>query len=483
VRVDLQGWNASRYVRRIVAGWVLPAVDNWGLDRWRLLLHRLNITNDGDGDARGDGDWRLWVNTNNAATDGSHPSFRQEWVRILNRDAHGIEDFGGVPWETSLNTPLSLGPELLRYPPQGPRPSPLDYGILFHTTGYEADGALDDDAGTVSVFLPAAPVRYQWPNSCSPSNVVDGIYYSGCVQYTADFEIVRGSRLPDANPSPAARTLASRYVLTCPRGRGSDDVGVCEGVLARPVELPTVHPHESVVERRSGPVDVTRAGPFRPGKPELALTEISTEDFYDIVDRTRRTDPKRVERLLAALREHIDVMRKDPSLAEDAYAELEVLRVSLPRSLWERHYGDLPKAPVDPRLPNTRFTGSAVLSSARGPVRAVDLVLHCAALRRPNRLSLQWGANRFDLDLVFESRCNAAGPRGGPLFGNPPVLQGRGLGRLNGKPGAVIEWAFTDRGGRGRDSAIVTIRRSGSRMTLLRVSGEITSGNFEALGW
>ena len=483
-RVHLQGWGASGYVRRIVAGWVLPSTDNWGLDRWRLLLHRLNITNDGDGDARGDGDWRLWVNTNNAATDGSHPFFPQEWVRILNRDAHGVEDFGGVPWETSLDTPLSLGPELLRYPPPGPRPSPRDYGILFHTTGYEADGALDDDAGTISVFVPAAPVLYHWPNSCSPSNVVDGLYYSGCVQYTADFEIVPGTPLPDANPGPAARALASKYVLTCPRGRGGDDVGVCEGVLARPVELPIVHPLDILLEPGSGPVDVTGIGPFRPGEPELALTEISTEDFYEIVDQNRLTDPKRIERLLVSLRELIDGMRKDPSLAEDADAELDVLRLSLPRNLWARHFADLPSGPADPRLPKARFTGSATLSSTSGPVRARELVLHCAAQRRPNRLSLQWGSNRFDLDLVFEARCNTGLSRGSS-FAGLAFHQGRGMGRYNGKPGAVIDWRFTDggEGGGAGDSATVTIRRAGSRMLLLQASGDITGGDFQAHEW
>ncbi len=494
VRVDLRGYPRSRYARRIVAGWVLPAANNWGLARWRLLLNRLNITNDGDGAARGDGDWRLWVNTNNASSEWHSTEPRQEWVQILNQDVHGVEDFGGSPWVTALDAPRSLGPELLRYPPAGSLPAPRDYGILFHTTGYEADGVVDDDAGTINMKVAAAAGSYERVNTCTVSGAtgigaIDAHWYSGCVRYSAEFEVVPGTPLPAAIVNRNAQQIASRYVLSCPRGAGSDDVGVCEGILARPVELPIVHPLDLALDPGSGPVEVTTIGPFRPGEREFALTEVSIEEFNHVLSQTRRTDPGRVERLVARLRSYIDEMRKDRALAVDADAELLMLEVSLPRDLWTRHFGDIPTPRPNPDLPKDRVTGSAVMTaSSGGTVRTTALLLHCAVQRLPNKLTLRSGPNCFELDLALEARCgteriDSRRPLA-PLLQAPVkflrVQSGRGMGRFNDTPGALVEWRLVDGGepGHEHDTAAVTIQSGGA--VVIQASGEILRGNVQA---
>jgi hypothetical protein len=138
VTVDLSSFTGAQYARRIVAGWVYPSPDNWGLKTWKLRLNSLDVHNDGDGSLRGDGNWRFWVNTNN--TD-------QEWTKLFDCDGcvHGTENFAGRPWQTgSLAEVLpdrSLGPDLLLFPSQR---------IWVHTSGFEDDTVVSDDTGAVN---------------------------------------------------------------------------------------------------------------------------------------------------------------------------------------------------------------------------------------------------------------------------------------------------------------------------------------------
>ena len=169
VRVDLQGYRGAA----TNAG-LSPA----GSSRRRTTgdspdgvccLNRLNITNDGDGF----GTWGRRL-----ASLGQHEQ-RVERVAFI-RTAPGMgahsqpgrprrRGFRRIAVDNRTRCARSLGPELLRYPPSGPLPGPRDYGILFHTTGYEADGVVDDDAGTISVKVAAQARAYEWRNTCTIS--------------------------------------------------------------------------------------------------------------------------------------------------------------------------------------------------------------------------------------------------------------------------------------------------------------------------
>jgi hypothetical protein len=494
VRLDLRGYATNRYFRRIVAGWVLPAADNWGLARWLLRLKRIEVFDDSDGAGRGDGEWRLWINTNNAVSDWPSLAPRQEWVQILNQDVHDTLDYTSDPWQTVLGPLRSLGPELLRYPVPGPLPGPRDYGILFHSTGYEADGAVDDDAGTISIFMPAVAASYRERNVCTGEDVPGPLLYSGCASYAAEFEIARGTPLPAATLSTAAQTLISRYVLSCASGEPADDVGVCEGVLARPVDLPTLDPWQIVLDPGSGPVDITAIGPYRPSEPERGFTHRSSEDFYRIVTETQRTDPARVDRLLTAVRRYINQMRSDPGLSLDAQSELVVIEASLPPDLWARYFGDIPRPGPDPALPRTRLTGSGAIAHEGAQVQ-VNALLNCAVLRLPNSLALEWASNRFDLDLSLDASCITQRPAASTPFGRLlswlgldsaqqdavlRVQRGRGLGRYNGRRGASIEWQLVDGGepGAARDGVRVTVRSG--EVIVLNASGRLVLGDLQA---
>lgn len=482
VRVDLRNWASIRYFRRIVAGWVLPASDNWGLDRWRLVLHRLHVTDNAENkEIRGPTDWRLWVNTNNAVVPAQPPLPRQEWVRVLRGAVEvGTEDFGGAPWSTSAEAAdRSLGPDLLRYPPapDSPLPLPRDEGILLHLTGYDSDGILDDDVGTVLEFLPARPGVYQKANWCTEVAEGGGLLLSQCARYRADFEVVPGPPLPDAVVFANARAVAAQYVITCPRGTGSPgNVGTCEGIW-RPSPA---NPLDIVLEPGSGPVDPRTLEPFRPGTPERAITEMSLADFAAAVTATLQTDPARVDRLMTSLREMIDGMLVDPPLGGDAQAELDVLRIVVPTEVFARHFGDIPRPRPDPTWPRARLTGAGRVWAVSGPLRIRGLALYCAPAGWPNSMTVRWGPHRFDLDLLFESRCEPP-PGVASSSLQSGVHRGIGVGRLDGRAGAVAEWTLSDMGepGRDRDTLAIKVRDGSTGEVVLEASGVLSRGNLK----
>jgi hypothetical protein len=485
VTLDLRGYTGSTYSGRIATGWVLPSADNWGLARWRLRLVRLNVSDDGDGPPRGDGDWRLWVNTNNA----SNESFaRQEWVQIINHDVHGLEDFGGRPWTTGRpgepGAPMadrSLGPDLLRYPPATNTliPGPRDIGILFHTTGYEADNLTDDDAGTVfrSRIVPGTPYALQ--NQCTPSEQAGGLLYSGCVRYTAVVEAVPGPALAPAALTQAAQSLADQYVLRC-QGAFCKGGGYLDDLLAVPLEASPVDPRDATFPVRSGPLEITDFPPFGRGEREVtSLTEISITDFYRDVVRVQKTDPERLRRVLDDLHAFFAARIADRKTSADALLDVQILKVSLPPDLWTKHFADLPAPRPAPGSSRTQFTGAGDLLSGKGRVRLSSIVLHCAPLRTPNSFSVAWERSRFDLDLVLQTECTEDPSRTGRIL----TQHGKGIGRLNGVPGAVIEWTLVDMGEpAGNDTAAITIWSGHTTAIVLEASGRLAPGNLQARG-
>ncbi|MDQ3963905.1 MAG: hypothetical protein M3277_08355 [Actinomycetota bacterium] len=490
-RLDLTEFPAGKaYQGRIAAGWVLPSSDNWGLDRWKLRLNALRVTDDGDGTLRGDGDWRLWVNTNNASNRGFH---EQEWINILDCSGcisaggtplfDGVHDFGGVPWETGPDSgDRSLGPDLLRYPPpEIPAiPGPRDYRILFHSTGFEADWITDDDAGTV--FEPVAAMTRQFAlgNTCQGQSEAGGLSYSGCVRYVAEFEVLPGNPLPRVVLSAGAASVRNGYVLSrCnavdPDGTHYHPEKVCKGIVGAPIDLLEAHPFDDTLVPGTGPVRFVNSAAFRPGSRENSLTEMTITDLYEIVTSS---DIASVDAMLEDLRATWDEEFTDPELAgEDGMTDLKILEVSLPRPLWARHFGDLRSAPPNPGLPTEKVTGSGVIGTHEAELSG--LMLHCDLRRRPNHLTVRWGDNRFDLDLMMDATCSDSSGRS--TAAGFDTHRGMAVGRFNGTPGAVITWTFVDKGEPGGfDSASVTILTGRGGTIQLHASGHVLRGNLQA---
>ena len=483
VTLDLRGYAEASYAYRIAAGWVLPSSDNWGLARYKLRLRRLEVLDDGDGAARGDGDWRLWVNTNNASNEG-FPT--QEWVKIINRDVGpGIEDFGGRPWATGLTGELdappadrSLGPDLLRYPVvTSPFPAPRDYGILFHSTGYEADSLTDDDAGTVLEAHVPRGITSTRQNECERTGEhFGGLTYSGCVRYNAVFETSAGAALPPAVIHRTMQTVADQYVLRC--RSAACKVGVLDAIVAAPLEATPVDPLDMLLAPGDGARQFTEFAPFEPAEDgPSSMTSITAGNFYRDVVQALKVDPVGLDRLLGKLHGLFLDRIADPDLGREAILDAQVLRASLPPDLWAGYFSDLPSPRPERGASRARFIGAGLLEAGRVTVRLDRIVTHCDAVRRPNSLALFWGQDRFDLDLMLESACADTRRPVGEMH----TQKGAGLGRLNGVPGASIRWTLVD-GGRDGDTASITVVSGDGKSSVLDVSGPITRGQILVLG-
>lgn len=191
VRLDLSSYSARSYSRRILSGWAYAAPDNWGLRRWKVRIRSLDVHDDGDGLFGGDGDWRFWIITNNAT---------QEWTKLYDCDGcvHGLEQFGGVPWETgSASANRSLGPDLLLFPGQE---------IYLQTAGFENDVNYEDSIGKVSELLPQEPIE------------ASARSFGGDAEYTLSYQVLEGSPVGNASLSPSAQQLYDAYVITSQSG-------------------------------------------------------------------------------------------------------------------------------------------------------------------------------------------------------------------------------------------------------------------------
>ena len=77
------------------------------------------------------------------------------------------------------------------------------------------------------------------------------------------------------------------------------------------------------------------------------------------------------------------------------------------------------------------------------------------------------------MDLMTVSSCEQA-PE--PLLSH----QGWGLGRLDGAPGAMVKWTFTDSGEpSGEDTALIQVY-NGENSVIHEVSGKISVANIKA---
>lgn len=316
VSVNLREFSGLRYARQIHAGWVIPSPDNWELKRWRLRLNAIDVHDDGDSFVRGDGDWRFWLNTNNA---------RSEWTKLYDCDGcvNGRETFSGRPWQTGSPSEVasdrSLGPDILTFPSQR---------IWVHTSGFEADSVIDDDTGSVNVLWPQQARSYATRSMCTAQTI------SGCADYTLEYDISAGPPLPTPVLTAAAQRLLGYY------GIGPATPGVaclaCIDVLANwfvyDLALPPDQP----------PVDVSQTRLFR-AQPSLevnALTDISMGDFRTTIARLKTRDPALVRKVMGELRTAVNDSLGG-GRADEAALDWGPAIAALPDDLRQQYFGDL----------------------------------------------------------------------------------------------------------------------------------------------
>jgi hypothetical protein len=316
VDIDMRGFTGSRYTRQIRAGWVLPSSDNWGLQRWKLRLNAIDVHDDGDSFPRGDGDWRFWLNTNNAAS---------EWTKLYDCDGcvHGRETFSGRPWQTGepgeVSADRSLGPDILRFPNQR---------IWVHTSGFEADGIIDDDTGSVNDLRPQLARSYESKSSCTSQTV------SKCASYTLEYEIRAGTTVPAAILTSSAQRLLDSYFVGPTR----------PGVVCLPCgeDLANWYPFDSVLEVEKPPVELEATVLFRsqPSLERNALTDITSTDFTATIEKTRTRGAEATDLLMRSLRAVADEQLASPRLSEDR-DDLAAMLNGIPADLRQQYFGDI----------------------------------------------------------------------------------------------------------------------------------------------
>jgi hypothetical protein len=316
VSIDMRGFSGSRYARQIRAGWVIPSPTNWGLQQWRLRLTAVDVHDDGDSFARGDGDWRFWLNTNNGM---------QEWTKLFDCDGcvHGRENFGGRPWQTSAPGDVSpdrtLGPDILRFPGQR---------IWVHSSGFEADGLIDDDTGSVNDLRPQAAARYRTRSSCTEQTV------SGCASYTLEYEIQEGPALSAPTLTAAGRFLHNSYFV-----QATDPTPPCPACAET---VASWHPADTTLKPDDPPVELSKTLLFRsqPSVERHALTDITLPDFTATIEQTRGRGTDATDRLMRDLRAVVDEQLASPLVGE-VRDDLATMIGAIPADLRQQYFGDL----------------------------------------------------------------------------------------------------------------------------------------------
>jgi hypothetical protein len=330
VTVDLTGYSEMEYSARIVAGWIQPSPDNWGLERWKVGIEAIDIKDDHDTFfPNDDGDWVFWAAINNRD---------KEWTRLLDGGGvTGFHNFGGRPFETeSPDADRSLGPHLLLFHPRpvdfpGHALEDLNRSFLIHSSGYDAE-LFDDPTGEVNNLIRLGSIP-----ATSRQNV-QGFSDKGDYILHYFFEDM-GTVLP--NLSAAGKALASTFTVRprearCTRVSNRGCVLFPEASVAQAWHplLARIHPGEPALVGSDFAV-------FKPQEPEeLGFTGMSKLELMNSLIRAKEADPQRVEQFMIELRQEFDAVRGTQMEREFAKA-LPVLKASLPPDLWQRHFSDI----------------------------------------------------------------------------------------------------------------------------------------------
>ena len=149
--------------------------------------------------------------------------------------------------------------------------------------------------------------------------------------------------------------------------------------------------------------------------------------------------------------------------------------------------GDWIRVITSAALPG-RMTGGGSVFTPGGTRFTHGFTLHCDINDNPNRLQVNWpkasgrGSNRFHLESLTFAACadNPAISEENPVAGFD-THSGSGTGRMNGVPGAMIDFQFSDAGepGKGVDVATMSITPPGGGPAVV-VSGFLDKGNHQA---
>ncbi len=129
-----------------------------------------------------------------------------------------------------------------------------------------------------------------------------------------------------------------------------------------------------------------------------------------------------------------------------------------------------------------RMTGGGSVfheNSKSNPRVTHGFTLHCDG--GPNRLQVNWPGHRFHLEMLENADCFDFPERDeqNPVAGFD-TMEGNGVGRLNGVPGATIEFTFVDDGEPGKVSDTASMVISDGGGIVLEVAGTISKGNQQA---
>lgn len=320
VTIDLSSFTGDTYQRRIEAAWAYPDANNWGLRSWKLRVISLTDIDDSDWIPWNDGDWRLWVNTNN--TD-------MEWTNVLwcNGCVHDTMTFSGIPWETGGTSTHDLGPDILLFPSQR---------IWVHSGGWDEDWLLDDSTGFVNDSLPQEAHYYHSQSQ------------GGGGSYVLNYEILAMDRTGlVADLTPEAEYLHEGYVIS------AGDQLMCLTMTDICVLVPELtgylpeewNPMNWIMEQQFFEeqqfIELVTTRLFKPQPVEtFALTNISIEDLAEVISVGVRDQPEAIDRTLRQLRDAADAVLKS-GLAAEAILDLRSLKEAFPKNLWEKYFGGI----------------------------------------------------------------------------------------------------------------------------------------------
>lgn len=130
-------------------------------------------------------------------------------------------------------------------------------------------------------------------------------------------------------------------------------------------------------------------------------------------------------------------------------------------------------------LPGRMTGGGSIISNGLRVTHG--LTLNCDATKNPQRLEINWDANRFHLEQLNTAFCsNDPSINAGQPSAAFNTYTGSGVGRFNGVSGATIEFVFTDAGEPGtEDFAAYTIHDANGNL-VLTASGNLDNGNHQA---
>jgi len=482
VTVDLRNHGNFSTWFRIAAAWVYPSPENWGLHEWRVRVPSIEVKYDGDSDSilnlfDNPGEWNLWVQVNNAAVETNRDAGNRplhEWTKVVDEDVtDGTFDFHGRPWSTG-NSALdrSLGPDLKLFPDLP------NQNIHLHASGYDYDGSLkaQDGVSLINVVTPPFPTPvgnpFEVPNVCSEGNVFEDFIEGGCSRFDLRYEILDLGPAPPPTLSQAAQDLYDAYDLDT---KGCDPVepgcipGVFVGDLPAQELAPTWHPLQEPPPEESRSIFETEL--FEPFEiEENLLLHVSHDRFYRMITYAQVLEPETVAKTLLSIRAALD--EDIELLGNEALLNAQALRAALPKDLWEEYFGDIRPPKPAPGSSKRKMTGSAKIQRNDERIK-VNLILHCNALRPPNKLAVEWGGRRFDLDLITRSGCER----------EPEHMRthaGFGLGRLDGVPGAKASWVFVDGGEPANDDQMQLLIEDQTGATVLELIELIDGANVQA---